>query len=91
MSAGLPVTMRVNSAMLSSSVGKYVRFVGKILEQNGEKALLIASDNGQVEVHMNNESQYGTQYIEVIGVVREDLSIEEQASTNFGNEFGKGS
>ncbi|KAF9552139.1 hypothetical protein BGW38_009510 [Lunasporangiospora selenospora] len=46
-----------------------------------------ASDKGQVEVHVNSQSQYGTEYVEVIGKVRDDLSIEEFTCANFGNSF----
>ncbi|KAF9915978.1 hypothetical protein BX616_004930, partial [Lobosporangium transversale] len=84
----LPATPRVNSAMLSAHIGKTVRFVGKIMEQNGTRAFMSAPDKGQVEIHMNETSQYGTQFIEVIGVVNSDHSITEMASTNMGNDFG---
>ncbi|KAF9352970.1 hypothetical protein BGX26_009245 [Mortierella sp. AD094] len=83
----LPLTPRVNSAMLSGKVGDTVRFVGKIIEQNGSRALMTASDKGQVEIHMDQNAQYGTQYIEIIGVVNPDHSITEMTSTNFGNNF----
>ncbi|KAF9985430.1 hypothetical protein BGZ75_002991 [Mortierella antarctica] len=36
---------------------------------------------------MTEQSQYGTQFVEVIGVVNGDHSISEMTSTNFGNEF----
>ncbi|KAF9360444.1 hypothetical protein BGX34_007768 [Mortierella sp. NVP85] len=48
---------------------------------------MIASDKGHVEVVMNVMSQYGTQYVEVIGFVRSNGSIDEEVSTNFGNDF----
>ncbi|KAF9200660.1 hypothetical protein BGZ49_009095 [Haplosporangium sp. Z 27] len=101
----LPLTPRVNSAMLSGKVGETVRFVGKIIEQNGSRALMTASDKGQAEIHMDpvkqlyrvtnwwqkyinfGASQYGTEYIEVIGTVNSDYSISEMISTNFGNNF----
>ncbi|KAF8939497.1 replication factor A protein 3 [Dissophora ornata] len=83
----LPTTTRVNSAMLGGLVGQTVRFVGRIIEQNGARAIMAASDKGQVEVHMNDKSQYGTQIVEVIGVVNGDNSITEMASSNFGNDF----
>ncbi|KAF9109515.1 hypothetical protein BGX27_007544 [Mortierella sp. AM989] len=90
----LPITPRVNSAMLSGQVGQTVRFVGKIIEQNGSRAIMTASDKGQVEIHMDGSSQYGTEFIEVIGTVNGDNSISEMTSTNFGNNFvfawGKG-
>ncbi|KAI1301125.1 60S acidic ribosomal protein P1-alpha 3 [Mortierella claussenii] len=83
----LPQTTRVNSKMLGANVGNTVRFVGKIVEQNGTRAIFTASDKGQVEVHMIPSSQYGTPYIEVIGVVNGDHSLQEMTSTNFGDEF----
>ncbi|KAK3828102.1 MAG: replication factor A protein 3 [Benniella sp.] len=82
-----PATPRVNSAMLRSHVDERVRFVGKIIEQNGSRALMTASDKGQVEVVMNVMSQYGTQYVEVIGFARSNGTIDEEVSINFGNDF----
>ncbi|KAF9163515.1 hypothetical protein DFQ27_003030 [Actinomortierella ambigua] len=82
-----PTTPRVNSAMLANYKDKNVRFVGKIINHNGERAVMQAADKGQVHIHMNAESAYGTQFIEVIGKVNEDLSISEIASYNMGNEF----
>ncbi|KAF9980428.1 hypothetical protein BGZ65_005122 [Modicella reniformis] len=83
----LPETPRVNSTMLHGFVGQNVRFVGKIIEQNGTRAVMTAPDKGQVEIHMNASSLYGTQFVEIIGNVNSDGSITEATSSNFGNNF----
>ncbi|KAG0227042.1 hypothetical protein BGW42_004524 [Actinomortierella wolfii] len=82
-----PTTPRVNSAMLGNYKDKNVRFVGKIINHNAERAVMLAADKGQVQIHMNSESAYGTPYIEMIGKVNEDLSISEIASYNLGDNF----
>ncbi|KAI9242904.1 hypothetical protein MVEG_04211 [Podila verticillata NRRL 6337] len=83
----LPTTPRVNSSMLATYVGQPVRFVGKIVEQNGTHATMQASDHGQVQINMNHSSQYTSQYIEVIGEVQSDGSINEMVSASFGDSF----
>ncbi|KAG0043227.1 60S acidic ribosomal protein P1-alpha 3 [Gryganskiella cystojenkinii] len=85
--ASFPTTARVNSAMLQKHVTESVRLVGRVESQNGTYAVIQASDKGQVQVHMSPESQYGTRFMEIIGVVNADLSISELASTNFGDDF----
>mmetsp|Transcript_61199 Transcript_61199/g.92543 ORF Transcript_61199/g.92543 Transcript_61199/m.92543 type:complete len:109 (+) Transcript_61199:3-329(+) len=84
------VTPRVNQALLSSFVGKNVRVVGQVQQQpsNGV-AVLLASDNAPVTVKTQAQSEetWTDQYMEVIGKVAPDLSIEELFSTNFGNNF----
>ncbi|KAF9408103.1 hypothetical protein BGZ94_002448 [Podila epigama] len=83
----LPTTPRVNSSMLGNYIGQPIRFVGKIVEQNGTTAVMSASDKGQVQIHMNAGTQYLSQYVEVIGNVNQDLSITELTASSFGDDF----
>ncbi|CEI97015.1 hypothetical protein RMCBS344292_11158 [Rhizopus microsporus] len=80
-------TPRVNSALREKYVGKTVRLVGKITSFSGNTAVLEASDHGQVLVNLNGESQWGTQYVEVIGQVDQDFTIREFKTTNMGDNF----
>ncbi|KAG0038663.1 hypothetical protein BGZ82_011316 [Podila clonocystis] len=87
MNLGLPTTPRVNSSMLGNYIGQPVRFVGKIVEQNGSHASMQACDHGQVQIKMSANSQYTSQYVEVIGDVLPDGSINELSSCSFGDSF----
>ena len=84
-------TPRVNLATIGSYVGRNVRVVGKVQQSpsNGQ-AVLQSSDNGSVTVKTQPQSEqtWTDQYMEVIGKVLEDMSVEELFSTNFGNNFG---
>ncbi|KAF9150158.1 hypothetical protein BG015_008035 [Linnemannia schmuckeri] len=83
----LPTTKRVNSAMLQNCIGETVRFVGELKSRQHPVAVFLASDKGSVTVVMNETSQYGTKFVEVIGTVNPDRSITEMISTNFGDDF----
>ncbi|KAF9274217.1 replication factor A protein 3 [Linnemannia elongata] len=83
----LPTTKRVNSAMLQNCIGETVRFVGEFKSRQHPVATFLASDKGSVTVVMNDTSQYGTKFVEVIGTVNPDRSITEMISTNFGDDF----
>ncbi|GJJ71529.1 replication factor A3 [Entomortierella parvispora] len=82
-----PPTPRINSAMLGNHIGGHVRLVGRVESQNSKFAVIVASDNGQVHVQMAEGAQYGTRYMEIIGVVNQDLMVSELTSTNFGDDF----
>merc|ERR1712224_967608 len=83
-------TPRVNLATIGSYVGRNVRVVGKVQQSpsNGQ-AVLQSSDNGSVTVKTQPQSEqtWTDQYMEVIGKVLPDMSVEELFSTNFGNNF----
>ncbi|CAO3634702.1 unnamed protein product [Cunninghamella blakesleeana] len=64
--------------------------IGKIVSYTGETAVIQATDGGQVLVKLNGESQWGTDYVEVIGRVEKDFSIFEFKSCNLGNNFDLG-
>ncbi|KAF9905504.1 60S acidic ribosomal protein P1-alpha 3 [Linnemannia zychae] len=103
----LPTTKRINSAMLQSTVGETVRFVGELkgsqgnytrhykfygvltinMDRQGNVATFLSSDKGIVAVSMSEGAQYGTKFMEVIGTVNADRSINEMVATNFGNSF----
>ncbi|CAO3657877.1 unnamed protein product [Umbelopsis vinacea] len=81
-------TPRVNSATIKDHVGHVVRVTGKVISLNGETALLEATDNGQIEVALNGQSQWGTKYVEIIGQVTSENGLKEYTFTNLGDSFG---
>ncbi|CAO3680679.1 unnamed protein product [Umbelopsis ramanniana] len=80
-------TPRVNSNTLKNHVGHTVRVSGKVISLNGDNAIIEATDNGQIQVILNGQSQWGTTYVEVIGQVTPENTIQEFTFTNLGNEF----
>lgn len=80
-------TPRINSELREKYVGRTVRLTGKIVSLSGNSAVLNSTDNGQVLVHLNGESQWGTDYVEVIGQVENDFTLREFKTTNLGNSL----
>ncbi|WOO79716.1 Replication factor A protein 3 [Vanrija pseudolonga] len=71
---------RVNSKHLSEHRGQVVRLTAKVLNLVGDTATVEASDGGE-DMHIE-----GT-YVEIIGNVKEDLSIRALTSINLGNSL----
>ncbi|CDS07862.1 hypothetical protein LRAMOSA01811 [Lichtheimia ramosa] len=80
-------TPRINSKLREKYVGTTVRISGKVVSFAGDTAVIEATDHGQVLVKLNGESQWGTEYVEVIGKIERDFSLTEFTSTNLGNDF----
>ncbi|KAI8097745.1 replication factor A protein 3 [Halteromyces radiatus] len=82
-------TPRINSQLREKYVGSTVRIAGKVVSFSGDTAVMNATDGGQVLVKLTKESQWGTQYVEVIGRIEKDFSVMEFKSCNLGDNFGK--
>ncbi|KAI7901782.1 replication factor A protein 3 [Cokeromyces recurvatus] len=80
-------TPRINSSLREKYVGKTIRLIGKLHSLSGNTAVLTSTDNGQVLVKLNGESQWGTDYVEVIGLIEPDFTLREFKTTNLGNSF----
>ncbi|CDZ96329.1 RPA3 [Phaffia rhodozyma] len=80
-------TPRVNSALLNEYRGKTVRLTCKIIKLNGDTAVVEASDQGQVDLHLNRESHLSDPYVEVIGKVGDDLSIKVLTGMDMGADL----
>jgi hypothetical protein len=48
---------------------------------------LEASDKGQITVKLSRDSHYADEYVEVIGKVQDDDTIQEFTSMNMGNNI----
>ncbi|CAO3640137.1 unnamed protein product [Cunninghamella echinulata] len=82
-------TPRIN-LIREKYVDQTVRISGKIISFSGETAVIQATNGGQVLVKLNGESQWGTDYVEVIGRVEKDYSIFEFKFVILGNDFDLG-
>ncbi|KAG2204521.1 hypothetical protein INT47_012580 [Mucor saturninus] len=80
-------TPRINSSLREKYVGRTVRITGQLVSLSGNTAVIKSTDNGQVLVHLNGESQWGTDFVEVIGQVEQDFTLREFKTTNLGNNF----
>ncbi len=80
---------RVNGALLERYVGHTVRLVGKVSNTSNGKATIEASDRRNVQVYMNDFNPYPSQFVEIIGRVNPDLSIQELGHVPAGANFGK--
>ncbi|KAL1926859.1 hypothetical protein VTP01DRAFT_5505 [Rhizomucor pusillus] len=80
-------TPRINASLQEKYVDKTVRIIGKVKSFAGDSAVLTTTDGGQVLVQLNGESQWGSEYMEVIGRVEKNFTIMEYKSTNLGNDF----
>ncbi|CAO3589192.1 unnamed protein product [Absidia cylindrospora] len=80
-------TPRINSQLREKYVGSTVRMAGKVVSFSGETAVMNATDGGQVLIKLSGESQWGTEFVEVIGRVENDFSLMEFKLCNLGNNF----
>mmetsp|Transcript_16629 Transcript_16629/g.21578 ORF Transcript_16629/g.21578 Transcript_16629/m.21578 type:complete len:106 (+) Transcript_16629:73-390(+) len=77
---------RVNGQYLPAYSGKRVCIIGKVLSQNGNVATIQSSDNHQIAINRNPGANYGSQFVEVVGMVN-GQSIQEERACDFGDNF----
>ncbi|KAK4702032.1 replication factor A3, partial [Phenoliferia sp. Uapishka_3] len=86
-------TPRVNSSLLekygqpNSSSGDPIRITGKVERLDGNSAVIEASDQGHVTVKLSPEANFSEAYVEVIGKVAQDLTVQELTSVNMGENL----
>ncbi|CAG8498786.1 10180_t:CDS:2 [Paraglomus occultum] len=80
------ITPRVNFGLLNRYKGRKVRLVGRVIQEAGHTVVVEACDKGQVSVRLRQPSNLTT-YVEFVGRVNTDLSINEFVFTNFGDTF----
>ncbi|BGO94587.1 hypothetical protein NBRC10512_004985 [Rhodotorula toruloides] len=81
-------TPRVNGAKLAqSSPGSTVRLIGKVISLDAEQALLEAADGAQVTVKLMHDSVLSSTFVEVIGKVQSETSMQELSTLNLGDNI----
>ncbi|RHZ82193.1 hypothetical protein Glove_112g44 [Diversispora epigaea] len=81
-------TPRINSTLLSKYRNEVVRLIGRVKESSKNSAVLEASDKGQIRILLSPETiLQANKIVEIIGRVRDDHSLQELNTTNFGEEF----
>lgn len=59
------------------------------MSNEGNRIQLEASDNQSVWINVQQDGgNFSNMYVEVVGQVNPDLSVQEMQSVNFGNDFG---
>ena len=88
-SSAFPLTARVCGAHLPEHVGETVRLVGKHAGYTAINLVITAADGQQVRIQNASRDAFdAAQYVEVLGKVMPDFSIQAYAVTAFGNSFG---
>ncbi|CAM9104965.1 unnamed protein product, partial [Laminaria digitata] len=82
-------TPRVNGAVLGQFVGRTVAVVGKVVshQEGAAEAQLETSDGKTITVQVPPGSSWTSQYVEVIGHLHDEGSLQEFKSTDFGDSF----
>ncbi|OXG21504.1 replication factor A3 [Cryptococcus neoformans Tu401-1] len=78
---------RINSKHLSQHRGEIVRLVAKVATLSGDTATLETSDGGTVGIHLPRDMHIADQYVEIIGTVKEDLTIRAHTHIGLGNNL----
>eukprot|EP00903_Cladosiphon_okamuranus_P014002 g13021.t1 len=82
-------TPRVNGSVLDQYVGNNVCVVGRVVShsEGASESVLETSDGKNVTIKMAPGSTWTSQYVEVIGHLHEDLTVEEFKTSDFGDSF----
>ncbi|KIR25425.1 replication factor A3 [Cryptococcus deuterogattii 99/473] len=80
---------RINSKHLSEHRGEIVRLIAKVATLSGDTATLETSDGGTIGIHLPRDMHIADQYVEIIGTVKEDLTIRAHTHIGLGNNLGQ--
>lgn len=83
------VALRTNGDLLKTQVGSTVRVIGRVIDTNNGFYTIETSNGSSARVTgEQQESQIG-QFIEVIGKVQNDLSVEQMSALRISDGFGE--
>ncbi|KAE9965769.1 hypothetical protein BLS_006262 [Venturia inaequalis] len=79
-------TPRITAAYLEQFQGQAVRVVGRVIQLRGDHAVIDAG--GSITVHLTRDSHLRDgNAVEIVGKVKNDLSIQTLMATDFGDNF----
>ncbi|KIW00175.1 uncharacterized protein PV09_08216 [Verruconis gallopava] len=79
-------TPRINASYLESFQGQRVRFVGKVVRLQGDRATVDCA--GQITLILNRDSHLVMNHaFEIVGQVTPDLSVRVNQALDFGTDF----
>merc|ERR1712167_360207 len=82
----MQATVRVAKSNLASYEGRRVRLVGKVVSNDGAGAVLEDAEGQQVQIS-KVAGPYDSQFVEVLGEVQHDHTIDTDHAIELGNEF----
>ncbi|WVN86804.1 uncharacterized protein L203_101977 [Cryptococcus depauperatus CBS 7841] len=78
---------RISSKYLDQHRGDIVRLTARVKQISGDTATLESSDGGLIGIHLPRDMHISEEYIEIIGTVREDLTIKAHTHVNLGKSL----
>ncbi|WWD15922.1 hypothetical protein CI109_100346 [Kwoniella shandongensis] len=78
---------RINSKYLTQHRGETVRLTAKVASLSGDTAMVETSDGQQIGVHIPRDMHIADQYVEIIGTVKDDLSIKAHTHIGLGDKL----
>jgi hypothetical protein len=80
---------RINGSELKKNIGVTIRLIGTVMSSNGQIAQIRSSDEQVINVQLGGATPYyPDDIVEIVGQVRQNLTIEEYQSISFGKNFG---
>ncbi|KAI0720731.1 replication factor A protein 3 [Cerioporus squamosus] len=77
---------RVNKALMANFKGQTVRLTAKLITFKDGRAIVEATDGGQVEVSLPRNDQLDCQYLEIIGRVEDERTIKMLSHTKLADD-----
>ncbi|WWC90023.1 uncharacterized protein L201_004953 [Kwoniella dendrophila CBS 6074] len=78
---------RINSKYLTQHRGETVRLTAKVIKLSGDTATVETSDGNTLGVHLSRDMHIGDGYVEIIGMVKDDLSIKAHTYIELGSDL----
>lgn len=82
-------TPRINAAVLDQFVNHNVCVVGRVVShsEGASESVIETSDGKEITIKMAPGSTWTSKYVEVIGHLHEDRTVQEFKTTDFGDSF----
>jgi len=78
---------RVNGAKMQKFIGRTVRLPCRVLKFQGQDAVVEAADGSQIQVVVSIDSNMNSQYVEIVGQVKDESSIRMLSVLNIGDSM----
>ncbi|WWC61111.1 uncharacterized protein I303_103689 [Kwoniella dejecticola CBS 10117] len=78
---------RINSKYLTQHRGETVRLTAKVVKLSGDTATVETSDGSSLGVHLSRDMHIGDGFVEIIGSVKDDLTIKAHTYIELGSDI----
>ncbi|KAI0714084.1 replication factor A protein 3 [Cerioporus squamosus] len=79
-------TPRVNKALMANYKGQPVRLIAKLITLKNGRAIVEASDGGEIEVALPKNENFDCAYVEIIGKVEDERTIKMLGHVKLGDD-----